>query len=51
MTRKDLTSILHKSLGLSLKESARIVDKFFDIIVLEILFVVLEFKNFTISSQ
>ena len=33
MTRKDLTSILHKSLGLSLKESARIVDKFFDIIV------------------
>ena len=33
MTRKDLTNILHKNLGLSLKESARIVDKFFDIIV------------------
>ena len=33
MTRKDLTNILHKSLGLNLKEAARIVDKFFNIIV------------------
>lgn len=33
MTRKDLTNILHKSLGFNLKESARIVDKFFHIII------------------
>tara|TARA_B100001964_G_C14190370_1_gene580763 strand:+ start:641 stop:934 length:294 start_codon:yes stop_codon:yes gene_type:complete len=33
MTRKDLTNMLHKTLGLNFKESGRIVDKFFDIIV------------------
>ena len=33
MTKKDIASLLHKKLGLNLKESARIVDKFFEIIV------------------
>ena len=33
MTRKDLTTMLHKTLGLNFKESGRIVDKFFDIII------------------
>lgn len=33
MTKKDLANILNKNLGISLKETARIVDKFFDIIV------------------
>jgi integration host factor subunit alpha len=33
MTKKDLANILNKSLGISLKETSRIVDKFFDIIV------------------
>ena len=33
MTKKDLASFLHKRMGLNLKESVRIVDKFFEIIV------------------
>ena len=33
MSKKDLANILNKNLGISLKETARIVDKFFDIIV------------------
>jgi nucleoid DNA-binding protein len=33
MTKKDLANILNKNLGISLKETAKIVDKFFDLIV------------------
>ena len=33
MTKKDLANILNKNLGISLKETTKIVDKFFDIIV------------------
>ena len=33
MTKKDLANILNKNLGISLKETSKIVDKFFDTIV------------------
>ena len=33
MTKKDLANFLHKRMGLNLKESVRIVDKFFETIV------------------
>ena len=33
MTKKDLANILNKTLGISLRETARIVDRFFDLII------------------
>jgi len=33
MTKKGLANILNKTLGISLKETARIVDRFFDLII------------------
>ena len=33
MTKKELASRLHKKMGLNLKESAKIVDKFFEMII------------------
>jgi len=33
MTKKDLANILNKTLGISLRETAKIVDRFFDLII------------------
>ena len=33
MTKKDLANILNKTLGISLRETVRIVDRFFDLII------------------
>ncbi len=33
MTKKDLANILNKNLGISLKETAKIVDRFFELII------------------
>jgi len=33
MTKKDLANILNKTLGISLRETERIVDRFFDLII------------------
>lgn len=33
MTKKDLANILNKNLGISLKETTKIVDRFFELIV------------------
>ena len=33
MTKKDLANILHKTLGINLNEASKIVDKFFQIII------------------
>ena len=33
MTKKDLANILNKTLGISLRETAKIIDRFFDLII------------------
>tara|TARA_Y100001970_G_scaffold269734_1_gene362680 strand:- start:10541 stop:10831 length:291 start_codon:yes stop_codon:yes gene_type:complete len=33
MTKKDLANILNKNLGISLKETGKIVDRFFELII------------------
>ncbi len=37
MTKKDLANILNKTLGISLRETARIVDRFFDLIIKDLI--------------